>query len=43
MLKRYPEDAVAVPVDSDEVTLDCDNKEEYLHIQARSEAINVKA
>ncbi|MBH31177.1 MAG: hypothetical protein CMG71_04200 [Candidatus Marinimicrobia bacterium] len=43
VLKRYPEDAVAVTVDSDEVTLDCDNKEDYLHIQARSEAINVKA
>ena len=43
VLKRYPEDAVPVPVDSDEVILDCDNKEEYLHIKALSEPINVEA
>ena len=43
VLKRYPEDAVAVPIDSDEVILDCDSKEEYLRIKARSEAVNVEA
>ena len=43
VLKRYPEDAVAVPVDSDEVILDCDSREEYLRIKERSEAINVEA
>lgn len=32
VLKRHAAEAVAVPVDSDEVVLDCDTKEDYLRI-----------
>ena len=32
VLKQYPDDAVPVPVDSNEVILDCDTKDDYFQM-----------
>jgi len=32
VLKKHPEEAVAVPIESDDVILDCDTKEDYLRM-----------
>ena len=32
VLKQYPDDAIRIPINSDEVILDCDTKDDYLRI-----------
>ena len=42
VLRKYPDDAVPVPIDSNEVILDCDTNEDYLKLKYHSEELNVQ-
>ena len=35
VLKKYPEDAIGININSDEVILDCDTRDDYLLVQKR--------
>ena len=35
VLKQYPDDAIGVPIKSQEVVLDCDTKDDYFHLLAK--------
>ena len=35
VLKQYPDDAIGVPIQSQEVVLDCDTKDDYFHLLAK--------
>ena len=36
ILKQYPDDAVGISIDSDEVILDCDTKDDYFQIISKN-------
>ena len=36
ILKQYPDDAVGISIDSDEVILDCDTKDDYFRIVSKN-------
>ena len=42
VLRKYPDDAVPVTIDSNEVILDCDTNEDYLKLKYYSEELNVQ-
>ena len=42
VLRKYPDDAVPIPIDSNEVILDCDTNEDYLKLKYHSEELNVQ-
>ena len=42
VLSKYPDHAVPVPIDSNEVILDCDTNEDYLKLKYHSEELNVQ-
>ena len=42
VLSKYPDHAVPVPIDSNEVILDCDTNEDYLKLKDYSEELNVQ-
>ena len=42
VLRKYPDDAVPVPIDSNEVILDCDTNEDYLKLKYHYEELNVQ-
>ena len=35
VLKQYPDDAIGISIDSEEVILDCDNKDDYYSILSK--------
>ena len=35
VLRRYPSDAIGIPIESDEVVLDCDTQDDYFLIKSR--------
>lgn len=43
ILKRYPENAIGIQVDSQEVVLDCDTPEDYLKLNNRVQDFHVSA
>ena len=42
VLKQHHRDAISVPIDSNEVILDCDTNEDYLQMKLYSEDLDVK-
>jgi len=36
ILKQYPDDAIGISIDSEEVILDCDTKDDYFRIIAKN-------